>query len=213
MFRRLTSMFRRLPPALRRRPRFALLLVAILAPVVALVAVLSLAGHGQGSPPTLARPRPSRQCVVAPAQAQVRVHQLVKATARASIPVSVTEQATTNGRTISVTRSTTVVEVATEARPITVIETAAASRRACAAGDSAQAARGAALSRAYAFALGPAHTAASAGARRRLRALVPGVAASALSQARGLARSRARAAAAAQRGALAKLALDEAKAG
>src|SRR5436305_4354723 len=151
-----------------RRPRFALVLVAILLPVVALLLLL---GRGRGpqtpaAPPTIIGSGPARSCATATARARVTVKAPVTAVARVVQPIAVTETATGRHGTVAVTRTQAIAEQASASRVVSLSQLESVRRRACARGSTSDAAHAIAFNRAYATALGAARKAAPAIAER-----------------------------------------------
>jgi hypothetical protein len=139
--------------AMRRRPPFALVLVALVAAFGGLFALIATSGSGGGAPVT-ATGGPARACATARAEAAATARQTLEAPVDASVPVSVTEHA----RRLTVTLSETVVERATATRTVDVRRGAVVSRRACAHAPTFDAAHGTALTRAYKEALAAARS-------------------------------------------------------
>jgi hypothetical protein len=178
-----------------RRPRFALVLVAILLPVVALLLLLGRGREPQApAPPTIIGSGPSRSCATATARARVTVKAPVSAVARVVQPIAVTETATGSRGTVAVTRTQAVVEQASASRVVSLDRLESVKRRACARGPTAEAARGESFRRAYAVALGVARNHASASAGRRIKDLVTKLQPGELARAKRTAQNRATAA-------------------
>ncbi|MBV9357633.1 MAG: hypothetical protein JO023_19150 [Chloroflexi bacterium] len=154
----------------------------------------------------------ARACVTSRAAATASAASAVRAQVSASAPVAVQERAQFGGQTVTASLSENVVEQAVVSRPVEVRRTALAARSACARGGTADAARGAALTRAYKDARAAAHNLAQTQAASELKSVVAKLMPSTLAQARQLAASKAHAAAAAARPALAQQALAEARA-
>jgi hypothetical protein len=163
-----------------RRPRFALVLVAIGIPIVALLAI----GRRQSSQPKPAPDRPARACVTTRARAQTTLDKAVRVRARVSYPIAVTERARHGLSIVTVTRSATIVEVARVDRPLKVTADAVIPGRACATGTSKTAARTLALQRAQQSALAGARKQSRAAAARRARELARSLQLAQLAQAR-----------------------------
>ncbi len=161
-------------PVFRRRPRFALVLSALLA-AAALAIVLAGRGstqrHSTSRPPTIGIGA-ARACVRTGAAATVEERSTIRLRATVEAPVSVTEQATGPNGTVAVTRSEVLSATATATEPVAVKRTADDRARACANGESSTAAHTAALRLAYADALTRAHAIAMHQAAGALTALI-----------------------------------------
>lgn len=193
------------------RPRFAILLVAVLA-LLAGALTLAHTGPQRLGPPSAIGSRPARACETAQASAQRTAQATLRANAKAQLPVSVTERAEVRGQLAVGRLSETIVERVELTEPLTVQRTAVIQRRACAAGQTVQAAKGQALTSAYRSALRAAQSAAAAEARRDANALVARMLAAELGSARELATYRARHAAKALQVRLARTAMAAARA-
>jgi hypothetical protein len=146
---------------MRRRPPFALVLVAFVGALAAVIGLTSTGGGGStGTNPALPASGPARTCVTARAEAVATATKTLRAPVEARIPVSVTER----GHGVAVTVGEEVVERAVATRVVEARRAAIARRRACATSPTPDAARSAALTRAYKKAL--------QAARVRARALV-----------------------------------------
>ncbi len=174
-----------------RRPRFAFLLIAVLALLGGLLA-LAHSNPQRLGPPSAIGSKPARACETARATAERTAHARLRATVKAQLPVSVTERAVVRGRLAVETRSETIVERVGVNQPLTVQRTAVIARRACAVGETPQAAEGRALTIAYRTALRQAQSAAAAQAQRDANALVAQMGPGELAQAHQLAVARAR---------------------
>ncbi|MBV8987537.1 MAG: hypothetical protein JO372_03150 [Solirubrobacterales bacterium] len=194
-----------------RRPRFAFVLVAVLA---LLAGALALANSGPQhlGPPSATGSKPARACETAQATAERTARATLRVSGRAQLPVRITERAQRQGRLAVATMSETVAERVHLALPLTVTRTAVVQRRACAAGETAQAAKGRALTSAYRTALGAAQSLAASEARREANALLERLGPVERARARELASSRATAAAGALRPRLASAAMAAARA-
>jgi hypothetical protein len=186
-------------PVPSRRPRFALVLTALLA--LAAIAVL-LAGRGSRKTPS-SSVGPSRACVTSRAGAEVTARSHIVITATAQAPVSVTEQAIGSKGIATVTRTTVVSARVRATQPVAVRRGEVAAARSCAAGESPTAARTRGLRQAYARALARAHARASHSAALALRAAMRRLYPQVLAQARARAAARAHALALAARPSLA----------
>src|SRR5947209_1117585 len=137
-----------------RRPRFGVVLVAILLPVVVVLLVLRGATHSRPSPPpSFIGSGPGRACATATARAAVTAQAPVRATRRGTLPRTVTEQATGKRGTVVVSRSENIVEEATASRLASVRQLSTTRARRCARASTTDAAHGAAFNAAYAVAL------------------------------------------------------------
>jgi hypothetical protein len=199
---------------MRRRPPFALVLVAL---VALFGGVLALVGSGGKSPAVHpGTPRSSGPagyaCVSTRAAAVATARSAVKAGVSASVPLVVSQTFTGPAGSASARLSENVVERASLSRPVLVRHGAVASGRACARGSSSAAARGTALTRAYKRALISARAQARSLAAATLRSYIARLGPSTLAAAHAAALANARAAAAAARPALEREALAEAKA-
>ena len=168
---------------MRRRPPFALVLVAFVAALGATIALLS--GGSGGHPDkdaTAPASGPVEACVTARAEAAATAAETLSAPVEARVPVSVTE----HGGGASVTASQDVVEHAVATRSIEVRRGAVAKSTACAQAATRDAARSHALTRAYKKALVEARARARITAAETLRTYadseLPALAASAQRQ-------------------------------
>ncbi len=184
-----------------RRPRFGLVLIAVLLPVVV---VLLVASRPLVRPPEMIRSGPARACASARASAEARAQTTIQALAEARLPITVSERVRTARGVVLATRSETIVDQARLKRQVVVERAALITRRACARGSTADSARSAALEHAYRAALRRARVEARAQARKELEALAAKLRASDLAQARKLASTKARAQAPAVRAQLAR---------
>ncbi len=173
-----------------RRPRFALVLTAIVG-AAALVIALTTRSSPTHTPPSVGI-GPGRACVRSQAEARVTARSSIVITATSETPVSVTEEAGGANGTIVVTRSETTVARVSATQPVAVARTELASGRACASGSSSTAARSLALRIAYTRALARAHASAEATAARALRTLERRLYPSVLAKARAAADARAK---------------------
>jgi hypothetical protein len=198
---------------MRRRPPFALVLVALVAALGGAFARLSGGGSPKSTPtPSTPTQASASACVTARAQAQATARQTLWAPVTVTVPVSVTERAAVRQTTVSATLSENVVERATGTRTIEVHRVVVASRRACARGTTSDAARGAALNRAYSQALAAAKLGAEAAAEKALAAHAAQQLPALQAQTRAQLESAASTAAAAARQTLAQQALAKARA-
>lgn len=197
---------------MRFRPRtgsFAALLVVIMLPVVAVLALGSR--HSRQQTPATVVP-PSEACVFTVAGARATAAGVVKGSARVTVPIAVAERARGPRGVVTVTSRQTVVQEATVRRAADVTVAARGRGRACAHGTSSAAARGAALRRAFEIATLQARAAARRGARARLEALIARLTPAAQATARQLAADRARSVAASTQRGLSARASREARA-
>ncbi len=191
----------------RRRPPFALVIVALVAVFAGLFVLIS--GGGGRSTGTVHIPdaTSAKACVTARAEAPARARETLVAPVQASVPVAVT--GTSGG--VSIKLSETVVERATATRTIEVQRDAVVARRTCARASTTDAAHGSALARAYKKALAIARERARAAAAKAASTLatqqLPALRATADQEVQ----ARARAAAAIIRKALTSRALAEAR--
>ncbi|HEY1524457.1 MAG TPA: hypothetical protein VGF70_15725 [Solirubrobacteraceae bacterium] len=158
-----------------RRPRFSLLLSALVG-VAALAIVLAGGGGARsGPPPSQRQPTGSgdrqRACVTTEAQARDIARAVVTATGRATIPEQVSETAIGPRAAVTVTRGGRFTAQVTASRHIAVTEHAVGRARHCAVAGSPTAARGLALRQAYAVARIRARKQAAGGAARGLQTL------------------------------------------
>jgi|GEM_PF-3714045 len=195
-----------------RRPRFALVLVAFLAPVAVVLALTAHKNSAPATPPPLIASGPAHACVTAHASATGTAIATGSASATASVPVTVTETVRTKRAIVSATRSETVVETARAQRTVSVRQIVSLAHRSCARASTIDAARSIALQRAYAIALKHARPRALAAARKHVGALLAQVQPGLQAEAQTLADNRASAAAAAARLTLAHQALADARA-
>ena len=157
-----------------RRPRFSLLLSALVG--VAALAIVLAGGGGRGSGRSGARPplapgRRVRACVMTQASARYTAGTVLTATGTATIPVRVSQTVVGSRAAVTVTRGGSFTARVTARRHVAVTEHAVARARRCAAGTSPTAARGLAVAQAYALARAKAHDKAQAGAHRGLASL------------------------------------------
>ena len=191
-----------------RRPRFALVLTAIVG-AAALVIVLTSRGAPTHTPPSVGI-APGRACVRSQAEARVTARSSIVVTTTSEAPVVVTEEASGPNGTIVVTRSGSTAARVSASQPVAVTRTDVASAHACASGNSSTAARTLALRLAYPRALDRAHASAEAAAAQALRTLMRGLYPSVLARARGASDVRAQRLAVGVRGRLAAQAHAEA---
>ena len=175
-----------------RRPRFALLLVALLLPVVILLLLLGRGRSQQGpTPPTFIGSGPARACATTSATARVTAKAPVSAVARVVLPVAVTETASGSRGIVAVTRARAIDEQASASRVVSADQLERVKRRACARGSTSEAAHGQAFRRAYAFALAVARRRGSRVATSRVEAMVKQLQPAELTTARKIAQQRA----------------------
>lgn len=215
----IAALGRRLRPgSLRRRPPFALVLVAIAA---AMAGAFLLVGGGSGSspggathppPPKFVGSGPSRGCVTAHAASSATRTTTIHIPVQASAPASATARATVGRVTVTATVKKSLVERATVSRKLIARQSGFASRRACVRAGSAQAAHTAALNKAYRAAVSAARADADREAAKGLANLVRDVRPATRAQAQRTAAAAAQTAAASARQALASEALAEATA-
>lgn len=190
---------------LRRRPPFALVLIALAAAIGAAFLLVGGSGGrdaGTHSPPKLIGAGRTHACVTAHASATATAKTTIRLRVSSAVPLTVTGQAKSGRGTVTVKLSQRIVERVSVARPVLVRRAVVAARRACARGSSDQAARGSALTSAYHAALAAARPEARAQARRELARLVARLRPMTLAAAQQRADSRAHAAAATARLAL-----------
>jgi hypothetical protein len=194
-----------------RRPPFGLVLALIIGTLAGALALTS-GGGGPAGPPSLIGSTPAHACMTAQATVTSTARAAARARMRVRLPIVVTAHVVGRGGAVSATRSETIVAQAGASRPVIVQRTAVVSRRACAQGDSLEAARGTALTRAYKNASRVATVEANKAARNAAKTLVSTLAPAELSQARKLAIAKATAAASAERAVLQRQALAQARA-
>jgi hypothetical protein len=201
---------------LRRRPPFALVLVAVAGAIGGGFLLVGSgsgnAGGGSSAPPKLIGSGPARACVTAHAAASHTSTTTIHLQVSASAPVSATGRATVGRATVTVRLSQRVVQHATVARPLLVRRSVVAAHRACARGESEQAARGAALTAAFHAAQSAARLEALQRATRDLQLLEARVRPQTLASAQRTVNARARAAATAVQPTLARQAFAQARA-
>lgn len=198
--------------AMSWRPRFSLVLIALLA-AVALVAVL-LHGDQSHTPSTAGAgpPRPVRVCLTTRAQATASAHGQFSVLESAQIPVVVNVKVSGRPGTATVSRSAAVRTQAKASIPLTVKQNALASGRACATASSLAAARGKALQAAYARALAAAQAHAPRQAQQALQSAIRRLRPSADARAKQEASARAQTLAAGMRATLERQARQQAAA-
>jgi len=198
-----------------RRPRFSLLLSALVG-----AAALAIVLVGGGGPPTRhsgTRPPPipsggrARACITTQAGARYTAGTTVTATGEATVPERVSETAVGPRAAVTVARGGSFTARVTARRHIEVTDRAIARARRCAAGNSPTAARGLAVRLAYAVARVRARRRAVSGAHRGLASLKRRVYPLVLVEARSAALRRAQASALAARPALIRAARREAR--
>ena len=182
----------------RRRPSFALVLVSLLAVVIGAFALLGTGPLRFGAP-RASGSAPQRDCETAQATVTETARQTVRAVARAQAPVTVIEQAQADGVVVVARRSSTVVAHAEVVEPLVVRRAATVNRRACATGETLQAAKGHALTLAYRSAVKAARAQAAAQAALEAGGLAAQVRPGELTKARSLAIAHAVSAARAER--------------
>lgn len=202
-----------------RLPRRLPFVVVFLAVVGLFVGAFLLISGGGGSGAGTGRATPSPlgsgrgyACVTAPAEAQATAHSAVRAEVAGTAPVSVSERARVGTVVVTARLSERVVERALADRAVAVTRSAVTSARACAHGSTTDAARSAALTRAYRQALSAARAEAKARTISGVKAYVAELTPATVAAARSLADSKAAAAAATARPALALKALAAAQA-
>ena len=119
---------------MRRRPPFALVLVAVVIPVLIALALTSRSSPPNSAAPRIGDTRPASACAIAHARAGATARSVVKAHATVSVPVRVTEQVHTPTAVVTASRGVTVVESASVQRPVSVRAAEKATARACAHG-------------------------------------------------------------------------------
>lgn len=158
-----------------RRPRFSLLLSALVGLAALVIVLAGSGGPGTGHSGTRPTPIPSggraRACVATEARSRHTAGTIVTAVGRATIPVRVSETVVGPRAAVTVTRGGSFTARVTARRHIAVRDQAVARARRCAAGTSPTAARGLALRQAYAVAQARARRNAVAGAHRGLGSL------------------------------------------
>jgi hypothetical protein len=189
-----------------RRPRFALVLTAVVA--LAALAVVLLGGgspkashNGTGPVKSLPSGR-MHACLTTRAQAQAILRGTVSATATATAPLRVVQKVRGSRSVVTVTRAASFTASVGATRVVGVKQVSVGSGQACATAASLPAARGLAIRHAYAIALANAHRQARARARQSLHRLETQVYPSLLAQAQSAAQQRSRAQATAARPAL-----------
>jgi hypothetical protein len=170
---------------LRRPPRFALVLSALVAGAAVAVLLLDTGSSpaGPGPTPTVGL-GPSRACVHAPAQARVTARSAIVVTITSQAPIRVTQQATGPRGAVSVTQGTVVTAHERFSQPVAVTHVTAVRAGACANAGSSTAARDLAERRAASLALAAAHADAAHDADTALRNLMRRLYPSVLRQAR-----------------------------
>jgi len=193
---------------MRHRPRFALVLVALVGAAAGLVALVPGGGGQPGGTVRVPTSGHARACVATRAEFAATARQELVAPVQASVPVSVTKRS----GNVAVTLSETIVERATASRAVEVRRASVANGRACARASTPDAARSAALTRAYQNALASARTRATAAASAGLRTYAAQQLTALLANARREAEARAQTATATVRASLARRALAQATA-
>ncbi len=156
----------------RYRPKFTLVLLGILVPLIVALGFLRHAGGTRAALPKMLGPGPARACVTASAQARATARSILRARVRVTVPIAGGRPFTAPGPPTPPPYPSVVSVQARLSRPVTASEVATASSHACARGDSPQAARGAALTRAYRAALRVVRSQAHRAARREVEGLV-----------------------------------------
>jgi hypothetical protein len=201
---------------LRRRPPFALVLVGVAAAIGGAFLLVGSgsgnAGGGSNAPPKLIGSGPAHACVTAHAAASHTATTTIHLEVTGTAPVTATGRATAGRATVTVRLSQRVVQHATVVRPLLVRRSVVAAHRACARGESEQAARGAALTVAFHAAQAAARLQAVQRAAHDIQLLETRVRPQTLASAQRTVNARARAAAAAAQPALARQAFAQAKA-
>jgi hypothetical protein len=198
-----------------RRPRFSLLLSALVGAAALAIVLAGNGGPGTGRSGTHPAPTPSggrvRACVTTAARSRYTAGTTVTALGKATVPLRVSETVVGRRAAVTVTRGGSFTARVTTGRHISVTDHAAARGRRCAFGPSLTAARGLALRQAYAVARIRARHNAEGGAQRSLASLKRRVYPLVQAEARSAALRRAQASALAARPSLIRAARRQAR--